>query len=302
MIVPAERVAAAKAVLIAGPTASGKSRLAMALASIADRPAIIVNADSMQVYDVLRILTARPSGSEMRKIPHRLFGHVDPARRYSVGAWLADVRSILSEAEASGALPIVVGGTGLYFRALEGGLAEMPAISPEVRVALENLLAEEGRDALRRRLEAADPSGAAKIRPGDTQRTLRALEVVETSGRPLASWQNAGARRPLVHPAATLRLVLAPDRAELHRRIDARFDVMVEEGALDEVRALRARNLDPALPAMRAIGVWELSAHLDGSLSLDEAVAASKAASRRYARRQETWFRNQMPDWERISA
>jgi tRNA dimethylallyltransferase len=238
----------------------------------------------------------------MRKIPHRLFGHVDPARRYSVGAWLADVRSILSEAEASGALPIVVGGTGLYFRAMEGGLAEMPDISPAIRLALKTLLAEEGHDALRRRLEAADPNGAAKIRPGDTQRTLRALEVVETSGRALAAWHDAGARRPLVDPAAAVRLVLAPDRAELHRRIDARFDMMLEEGALDEVRALRARNLDPALPAMRAIGVRELSAHLDGLASLDEAVAASKAASRRYAKRQETWFRNQMPDWERLPA
>ncbi len=288
--------------LIAGPTASGKSRLAMALASTADRPAIVVNADSMQVYDVLRILTARPSAKEMRKVPHCLFGHIDPARRYSVGAWLTDVRFILADAEASGALPIVVGGTGLYFRALEGGLAEMPAISPAVRGALERLLAEEGHDALRRRLEIADPRGAAKIRPGDTQRTLRALEVVEASGRPIAAWQDAGARRPLVDPAATLRLVLAPDRAELHRRIGARFDVMLEEGALDEVRALRTRNLDPALPAMRAIGVRELSAHLDGLASLDEAVAASKAASRRYAKRQETWFRNQMPDWERLPA
>ena len=292
----------AKAVLIAGPTASGKSRLALALATAADRPAVIVNADSMQVYGGLRILTARPSDSEMQEIPHRLFGHVAPATRYSAGAWFSDAGRVLAEAEASGALPIVVGGTGLYFRALEGGLAAMPRIPPALRAELAAWLAEEGPDALRRRLEAVDPQGASKIRPSDTQRLLRALEVFEATGRPLASWQEAGAGRPLVEPAATLRIVLAPDRAELYRRIDARFDAMLEEGALDEVRALRAQALDPALPAMRAIGVRELAAHLQGSLALANAVAAAKAASRRYAKRQETWFRNQMPDWERLPA
>jgi tRNA dimethylallyltransferase len=300
MIVPAERVAAAKVVLIAGPTASGKSRLALALAMAADRPAIIVNADSMQVYDGLGILTARPSDADMQGIPHRLFGHVAPATRYSAGAWLSDVGPVLASAEASGALPIIVGGTGLYFHALEGGLASMPRIPPALRAELSTWLREEGPDALRRRLEAADPAGAANIRPGDTQRMLRALEVVEATGRPLASWQEAGDRRAIVDPATALRLVLAPDRAELYRRIDARFDAMLGEGALDEVRALRAQQLDPALPAMRAIGVRELAAHLAGSLPLADAAAAAKAASRHYAKRQETWFRNQMPDWERL--
>jgi len=295
-------VAAAKVVLIAGPTASGKSRLALALATAADRPAVIVNADSMQVYDGLRILTARPSDADMQGIPHRLFGHVAPATRYSAGAWLSEARRVLAEAEASGALPIVVGGTGLYFRALEGGLAAMPRIPSALRAELSAWFAEEGADALRRRLEAADPPGAANIRPGDTQRMLRALEVVEATGRPLASWQGAGDRRPLVDPAATLRLVLAPDRAELYRRIDARFDAMLEEGALEEVRALQVQQLDPALPAMRAIGVRELAAHLEGSLPLADAAAAAKAASRHYAKRQETWFRNQTPDWEKLPA
>lgn len=256
----------------------------------------------MQVYDGLRVLTARPSDAEMQGIPHRLFGHVAPATRYSVGAWLFDAARVLAEAEASGVLLIVVGGTGLYFRALEGGLASMPRIPAELRGELSAWLAEEGPEALRRRLEAADPPGAANIRPGDTQRMLRALEVVEATGRPLASWQEAGARRSLVDPAATLRFVLAPDRAELYRRIDARFDAMLEEGALDEVRGLLAQGLDPGLPAMRAIGVRELAAHLEGALPLADAVAAARSASRRYAKRQETWFRNQMPDWERLPA
>ena len=288
--------------LIAGPTASGKSRLALAIAAAADRPVVVVNADSMQVYAELRILTARPSEAEERRAPHRLFGHVPAAARYSAGAWLRDVQAVLSEAAAQSALPIVVGGTGLYFRALEGGLAAIPPVSPAVRAGLADLLAERGPAALRHRLETADPDAARTIRPSDTQRMLRALEVVETTGRTLAAWQSAERGRPRLDPARTLRLVLAPDRAELHRRIDARFESMMEEGALDEVRALRALGLDPSLPAMRAIGLRELAANLDGALPLADAVAAAKAASRRYAKRQETWFRHQMPDWERFPA
>ena len=288
--------------LIAGPTASGKSRLALALATASGRPAVIVNANSMQVYDGLRVLTARPSDAEMGGIPHRLFGHVAPATRYSAGAWVSDVARVLAEAEVSGALPIVVGGTGLYFRALDGGLAAMPRIPSALRADLSAWFAEKGPEALRLRLETADPLGAARIRPGDAQRMLRALEVVEATGRPLASWQGTSDRRPLVDPATTLKFVLAPDRATLYRRIDARFDAMLEEGALEEVRALLAQELDPALPAMRAIGVRELAAHLGGSLTLAAAASASRTASRQYAKRQETWFRNQMPDWERLPA
>ena len=295
-------MAKAKAVLIAGPTASGKSRLALALAAGADRPVVIVNADSMQVYAELRVLTARPSAAEERRAPHRLFGHVAAATRYSAGGWLRDVQEVLSEAAAGEALPILVGGTGLYFRALEGGLAAIPSIPAAVRAGLSDFLAEQGPDALRRRLAACDPEAARALRPNDTQRMLRALEVMEATGRPLAAWQSAERQRPLVEGSGTLRFVLAADRAELHRRIDARFDAMMEEGALEEVRALCARRLDPSLPAMRAIGLRELAAHLDGTLSRLDAIAAAKSASRRYAKRQETWFRNQMPDWERLSA
>lgn len=300
-MVPAERVAEAKAVLIAGPTASGKSRLALAIAAAAGRPAVIVNADAMQVYAELRVLTARPTAAEERRAPHRLFGHVSAATRYSAGAWLRDVREVLSEARDASALPIVVGGTGLYFRALEGGLAAIPPIPPAVRARLSAFLAERGPAALRRRLGAIDPESARTVRPGDTQRMLRALEVVEATGRPLTAWQGAGGARPLLDDAETLRLVLAPDRAELHRRIDARFDAMLEAGALDEVRALRALELEASLPVMRAIGLRELAGHLEAGVPLADAAAAAKTASRRYAKRQETWFRNQMPDWERMS-
>lgn len=284
-----------EAVLIAGPTASGKSTLALALARA--HGGTIVNADAMQVYGDLRVLTARPSPAEESSAPHRLYGTVDGATNHSVGHYLTKAAEALAAIGREGGLPIVVGGTGLYLRALEHGLSEIPAVPDAVR---EGVRAEaEGRAtaALHADLARLDPEGAARLAPGDRLRILRALEVFAATGRPLAAFQ--GARRP--GPLATercLRLFLAPERAQLVARIDARFRAMVTDGALDEVAALAARGLDPMLPVMRAHGVPALLAHHVGALDLEAAVARGQADTRRYAKRQFTWFRHQAgPGW-----
>ncbi len=287
------------AILLAGPTASGKSRLALKLA--ARHGGLVVNADSMQVYGELRVLTARPSPADEAAAPHRLYGHVPAATRYSVGRWLGDVAVVLEEARREGRRPIVVGGTGLYFKALTEGLAAVPAIPPAVRAAIR--AESEGLETpeLHARLATVDPEDAAAIRTGDRSRILRALEVVTATGRSLAAWQRVAAAPPLVDPARATRIVLDPDRAELHRRIGERVARMLEEGALDEVAALAALGLDPDLPAMKAIGVRALMALEAGTLSRDAALATIAAETRRYAKRQMTWFRNQMSDWPRPS-
>jgi tRNA dimethylallyltransferase len=286
-------------VLIAGPTASGKSRLALELA--ARHGGIVINADSMQVYAELRVLTARPSPADEAAVPHRLYGHVPAGERYSVGRWLDDMAGVLAEASREGRLPIVVGGTGLYFKALTEGLAAVPAIPAEVRAAVR--AASEGVETqyLHARLAAVDPEDAAAIRPGDRARILRALDVITATGRPLAEWQRVAAVPPLVDPADAQRVLLDPDRAELYRRIGERSGRMLEEGALEEVAALAALGLDPELPAMKAIGVRELMALQAGVLSREEALTAIAAETRRYAKRQMTWFRNKMADWPRLS-
>jgi tRNA dimethylallyltransferase len=297
-----ERVGAARAVLIAGPTASGKSAMALARAEEAargGREAWIVNADAMQVYDALRILTARPSPEDEARFPHRLYGHVPAATRYSVGAWLVDMEAVLGEAEAEGALVIVVGGTGLYFKALTEGIAAIPAIPAEVRRRWAERLRDEGVAALHAELAARDPASAAVVRPNDAQRVLRALEVLDATGAGLSEWQRRECMPPLLPSDAALRLVLDAARASLYARIDDRFDRMVGEGAVEEVGALLARNLDPHLPVMKAIGVRAFAAFLRGEISLEAAVAQAKTETRRYAKRQSTWLRNQMPDWPR---
>lgn len=296
-------VGSARAVLIAGPTASGKSAAAMALAeeaARAGRVAWIVNADAMQAYAGLRLLTARPSAEDEARVPHRLYGHVSPAVRYSVGAWLADIAVVLDEARTAGAMVIAVGGTGLYFKALTEGLAAIPETPADVRARWSERLRAEGVAALHVALTELDPATAATLRPSDPQRILRALEVFEATGRPLAEWQNVPPLPPLVSPAETAAFVLDVDRETLYRRIEARFDRMVGEGALAEVEALIAQKLDPNLPAMKAIGVREFSAVLRGELPLDAAIAKAKMESRRYAKRQSTWFRHQMRDWRRL--
>ncbi len=284
-------------VLLAGPTASGKSRLALALA--AKYGGVVVNADSMQVYAELRVLTARPSAADEAAAMHRLYGHVPAATRYSVGAWLKDVAPILDEARRARQFAIVVGGTGLYFKALTEGLAAIPPIPQDVRQAVRRATEGLPADEIHARLAVVDADTARTIRPSDKGRIVRALEVFEATGRSLLRWQEAEQVKPVIDPAAAVRMVLMPDRALLHQRIAERARRMLQGGALAEVEALTSLGLDPELPAMKAIGVRELVDHAAGNLSRDEALAAIATETRRYAKRQMTWFRNQMSDWPR---
>jgi len=284
-----------KVILIAGPTASGKSALALELAQ--RRGGVIINADSMQVYRDLRIITARPSPDEEKRTPHRLYGHVDAAENYSVGRWFTDAAVALAEAHSRKQPAIVVGGTGLYFSTLTRGIAAVPAIPAEIRREVRSRLATEGVAALHAELSRRDPATAARLKPGDRARTTRALEVVLATGRSLTEWHadNSPARVDLTGAA---KVFLMPNRDELAARIDARFDAMIAAGALAEVRALAARHLDPNLPAMKAHGVPWLIRHLNGEIAMAEAVEQSKRDTRRYTKRQATWFRNQLPQFE----
>ncbi len=282
--------------LIAGPTASGKSAAALALAERTG--AEIVNADALQIYRDLRVLSARPSPGEEACAPHHLYGMVDAAEAWSVGRWLRAALPVLAEVAGRGRPAVVVGGTGLYLRALTAGLAETPPVSDAVRAEVAAELAAAGEAALRARLAAVDPEAARRIAPGDRQRLVRAAAVARASGRPLTAWM-ADTRAPLA-PGAWRAVVLAPPRAELYARCDARFDAMLEAGALDEVRRLLARGLDPRLPALKAVGVRELGAHLRGEADLGAAREAAQRETRRLAKRQLTWFRNQAADWPRV--
>jgi tRNA dimethylallyltransferase len=287
-----------RAVLIAGPTASGKSALALALAEELD--GVIINADSMQIYRDLRILTARPSPDEEARVPHRLYGHVDAALNYSVGRYVAEAADALAHTERDSKLPIFVGGTGLYFKALTRGLAAMPPIPGPVRKAVRERLAAEGPEALHAQLAQADAVSAQRLKPTDRQRIARALEVVLATGRALSDW-HAQKTTPLLDPAQTVKLFVSPDRAELYARIDARFDAMLTAGALAEVKKLAARQLDPQVPAMKAHGVRWLVQHLEGRITLQEASQYAKLDVRHYAKRQYTWFRHQLADWTPVS-
>lgn len=281
--------------LIAGPTASGKSALALRLA--AETGGVILNADSMQLYRDLRLLTARPTEAEEALAEHRLYGVADAADAWSVGRWLRAAVAELEALKAEGRTPIVVGGTGLYFRALVEGLADIPPVPDAVRAAMTERYAHEGEDAFRAALAAVDPASAARIAPGDQQRLVRALSVHEASGTALSDWR--AATSPVLAPGDYDAVVLEPDRAELYARCDARLERMLAEGMLAEVEALRARRLDPILPAMKATGLREFTAHLEGAVTLEEALEAAQRETRRYAKRQLTWFRNQTPDWPR---
>jgi tRNA dimethylallyltransferase len=282
-------------VLVAGPTASGKSALALEIAEIAGGE--IINTDSMQVYRDLRVLTARPDDRDLLRAPHHLYGHVDGAENHSVGRWREGALRILARVRERGRLPIFVGGTGLYFKALESGLAVMPQVPAHVRDAVRSEAQGVSTPDLHGRLAAADPATAASLRPSDRQRILRALEVLTATGTPLATWQAAPHTPALIDPGSSLRLFLAPDRGVLYGRIDARFRCMVGEGALDEVAAILERRLDPALPVMRAHGVPLMARHLSGELTLEEAIVGAQADTRHYARRQFTWFRHQARGW-----
>jgi len=283
-----------KAILLAGPTASGKSALAIAVAERLG--GVVINADSMQVYRDLRIITARPSAEDEARVPHWLYGHVDAAVNYSVGRWCEDARAALADAERRGLVPIVTGGTGLYFKALTQGLSVVPPTPPEIRAAVRARCDTDGVAALHAELARRDPAMAARLKPGDRMRIARALEVLEATGRSLADWHRDGLPA-ILDPAQLLKVFLAPARPDLLARIDARFDAMLAAGALEEVRALDARHLDPMLPAMKAHGVPWLRRHLKGETTLAEAGAGGKADTRRYTKRQLTWFRHQMPDW-----
>nr|WP_246718623.1 tRNA (adenosine(37)-N6)-dimethylallyltransferase MiaA [Microvirga terrestris] len=256
---------------------------------------LVVNADSMQVYRDLRVITARPTPDEESQAPHRLYGHVDAGVNFSVGRYVADAIKVLREIEGT-KLPIFVGGTGLYFKALTEGLSNMPPVPEEVREQVRR--ESEGLETpeLHRLLVERDSETARTLRPSDRLRVQRALEIFAATGRPLVSFHGAREPGPLAD-RPVVKLFLAPDRDELRRRIDRRFESMMEHGALDEVKALGERNLDPMLPAMRAHGVPGLLAYLRGESSLDEAIAKGQGDTRRYAKRQFTWFRHQLPDW-----
>jgi tRNA dimethylallyltransferase len=287
-----------KAVLIAGPTASGKSALALSLAQ--KTGGIVINTDSMQVYRDLRIITARPTPAEEALVPHRLYGHVDAAVNFSAGAWVADAARILAEAHAEKRRPIFVGGSGLYFKALTRGLSAVPPIPAEVRESVRARLERDGVEALHAELGLRDPASAERLKPRDRARIARALEVVEATGRALADWHRDGLP-PLLAPGEFSALFLEPERGLLYARIDARFEAMLAAGALDEVEALAARRLDPLLPAMKAHGVPALIRHLRGEVSRDEAAEIARADTRHYAKRQFTWFRHQLPEFEWVA-
>ena len=276
---------------IGGPTASGKTAKALELA--AQKPSLIINADSMQIYKGLPLLTAQPAVEEKAAHPHRLFEVLDTAEKCSVGRWRVLAEEALKEADRHALVPIMVGGTGLYFRSLDRGLADIPDVPLEVRGAAQALYEEIGHDAFRAKLAENDPLGARKIEKNDRQRLLRAYEVVTYTGQALSTWQKQSEVEKIADRYTIMRHLIMHDRDELYARCDARFLKMIEQGALDEVRRLMARNLDLSLPAMKIVGVRELAAHLRGDRGLDEAIAKAQQLTRNYAKRQMTWFRNQ---------
>jgi len=281
--------------LIAGPTASGKSRLALETALATG--AVILNADSQQLYADLNVLSARPSAEDETVAEHRLYGVADAVDAWSVGRWTRTVLPELAALETEGRPALLVGGTGLYFLSLTRGLADIPQGQPEVRERIQARYDADGEADFRRRLAEIDPASETAIAPGDRQRLIRALSVHDQTGRTLSAFK--ADTRPLIAPDRWTGRVVEPPRDHLYAACDRRVDVMIQTGAMDEVRALLDRRLDPALPAMKAVGVRELGAHLAGDITLNDAVVAMKQATRNYAKRQLTWFRNQTPDWPR---
>ncbi|AUC10112.1 MULTISPECIES: tRNA (adenosine(37)-N6)-dimethylallyltransferase MiaA [Agrobacterium] len=286
------------AILITGPTASGKSALALRLA--VERDGVVINADSMQVYDTLRVLTARPSEDEMEGVPHLLYGHVPASSLYSTGEWLRDISAVLADLREQGRFPVIVGGTGLYFKALTGGLSDMPAIPDTIREPMRARLIEEGAAILYAELARRDPVMADMLQPGDGQRIVRALEVLEATGKSIRDFQLARGQM-IVDPDRAQKLVVLPERPVLHARINRRFEAMMHSGAVEEVQALLALDLPADATVMKAIGVAQIAEMLAGRMSTADVVERSAAATRQYAKRQMTWFRNQMDeDWMRI--
>jgi tRNA dimethylallyltransferase len=288
-----------RAILIAGPTASGKSRLALQLAERLG--GVIINADSMQVYRELAILTARPTSEDLARVPHALYGFVTGADAYSAGRYMADAAGAIAAARQAGQRPIIVGGTGLYFKVLLEGLSPVPAVDADVRAYWRAQAALRPPAELHAVLLGRDPAMAARLAPTDPQRIVRALEVLESSGRSLADWQRQPGR-PVLEEGECVRLLAVPDRGRQGPAIDGRFEAMLAAGALEEVRALMALGLSEELPIMRALGVAPLARHLSGQASLEEAVTAAKSDTRHYAKRQRTWQTRNMMSWKAISA
>ena len=288
----------AAAILIFGPTGSGKSALALALAERHD--GTVINADSMQVYRELRILTARPSSADETSVPHALYGFVPACEAYSAGRYMADAVAAMAKARSEGRVPVLVGGTGLYFKALTDGLSPMPPVAQDVRDHWRGEAERLGAEALHGVLAGRDAIMAARLNPSDTQRIVRALEVLESSGRSLAVWQSEPGTAA-ADVSAAVKLVVIPERDQLHARTDARFDRMMAAGALAEAEALAGLQLDAALPAMRGLGVVPLIAAVRGTLAVEAAIAAAKAETRQYAKRQSTWARRYMMSWKAIS-
>jgi tRNA dimethylallyltransferase len=284
-----------KPILIAGPTASGKSALAMAIAERVGGE--IINADSMQVYRELRILSARPTLDDEARVPHALYGFVPASEAYSVGRYVRDAAAAIAKAQREGRRPVVVGGTGLYFKALLEGLSPIPQVAEDVRAYWRGEGERRGAGTLHGELERLDPTMAERLAPTDVQRIVRALEVIQSTGRSLADWQSLRGD-PVIEETGTVRLLVNGDRAEFHARADARFEKMMREGALDEVRALSLLQLDPDLPAMRAIGVRPLIQLVRGEMTENEALASAKAETRQYIKRQETWIKRYMISWK----
>lgn len=291
--------ASSPVLIIAGPTASGKSGLALRVAE--ELNGVVINADSMQVYRDLRVLTARPSVEDEARVPHKLYGYRDGAEVCTAANWAADAAAEIKTTHAAGQLPIVVGGTGLYLKALMEGLSNLPDIPDEVRAAARRLRLEQGIDALYASLQEKDPEGAAKLKPKDRQRVLRAWEVVEATGTPLHVWQAKSNPKPAIK-ADFHTVLFRPDREDLYAACNSRFGKMLEQGALEEVEVLMARGLDPGLPVMKALGVPDLAAFLRGEISREDAVTKAQQRTRNYAKRQTTWFRTQFHASETINA
>lgn len=287
---------AQRALLIAGPTASGKT--AMAIARSAGQRALIINTDSMQVYDVLNVISARPNREELAAAPHRLYGHVDPSRRYSTGAWLRDVEAVIQSEGAEADMLIFVGGTGLYFDALINGFAEVPEVPQEVIQEVEAMIQPLDADQRAKLLAEKDPKMVSRLQSPDPQRVARAISVMEATNKSLADWQDAPQSPSIIKDMQIEKIVLNPERDVLRDRIAQRFHLMMDQGAIEEVEAINALNLDPSLPAMRAIGVPEISAYLKGEITKQDATEKAIIATHQYAKRQRTWFRGRMKDWQ----
>lgn len=287
-----------RALFIAGPTASGKSAFALKAAEC--RNGVIINADSMQVYRDLPVLTACPSADEQARVPHRLYGFLDGSEVCSAAFWAETAMDEIESAWSVGKLPILVGGTGMYFKVLLDGIAKVPDIPDEIRSAVRRECEQDGSKALHRQLQDIDSEAAARLAPGDSQRVSRAVEVFRATGIALSTWQKDTPPGPMAEfdrAGAVDKTVIIPERRDLYQRCDLRFDYMLTAGAIAEVEALLARQLSPDLPIMRALGVPALTAYLGGTISLDAAAAEAKMQTRRFAKRQLTWLRNQFSRW-----